>query len=83
MFYTYILISGKTGKYYIGSTNNVANRLKRHNQGYIRSTKAYRPWKLLYTEKYQTLGKARARENQVKNWTSRDAIEKLISAPFV
>ncbi len=39
MYFTYILQSEKDGRYYIGSTNNLENRLKRHNKGYSRYTK--------------------------------------------
>lgn len=31
MFYTYILQSESTGKYYVGQTNNLGQRLLRHN----------------------------------------------------
>ena len=37
-------------------------RLKRHNQGKVRSTKAYIPWKVVYTEEYQTKSEAYQRE---------------------
>ncbi|WP_412466210.1 GIY-YIG nuclease family protein [Pedobacter sp. KLB.chiD] len=31
MFYTYILYSKTRNKYYVGSTNDLTNRLKKHN----------------------------------------------------
>jgi len=37
MFYVYILRSEKTKKYYVGSTQDVANRLREHNNGETRS----------------------------------------------
>ncbi|MBI3576615.1 GIY-YIG nuclease family protein [Candidatus Gottesmanbacteria bacterium] len=83
MFYTYILISEKTNRYYIGCTNNVNSRLIRHNNGYVHSTKAYRPWKLLYSEKFNLLKDARKREKQMKSWKNRSSIEKLVLATLV
>jgi len=44
MFYFYILKSEKTGKYYVGSTENFENRLKMHNFGKVKSTKNSKPW---------------------------------------
>ncbi|WP_415831470.1 GIY-YIG nuclease family protein, partial [Flavobacterium terrigena] len=32
------------GKYYIGQTNNMEDRLRRHNSGYSLSTKNGIPW---------------------------------------
>jgi putative endonuclease len=43
-FFVYILLSKKTGKFYIGQTNNIENRLMKHNSGLNRSTKAGIPW---------------------------------------
>ena len=37
-------------------------RLKRHNRGKVRSTKAYIPWKVVYTEEFQTKSEAYQRE---------------------
>lgn len=78
MFYTYILQSEKNGRYYVGSCNDVNERLKRHNNGSVLSTKGYLPWKVIYTETYQTLSEARKREYQIKSWKKRSAIESLI-----
>ena len=51
-YYVYILESEKTGTYYKGITYNLENRLIEHNAGEMKSTKAYRPWRLIgYLEK--------------------------------
>lgn len=78
MFYTYILQSDKNGRYYVGSCSDIVERLKRHNNELVKSTKAYLPWKVIYTETYQTLSETRKREYQIKSWKKRSAIEKLI-----
>ena len=77
MCYTYILKSKSTLGYYVGSCNNVKNRLVMHNNGYVQSTRAARPWKLYYVEEYPDLRDARKRELQIKRWKSRAAIERL------
>ena len=33
MNYPYVLLSGKDGKFYIGSTNDLRQRLNQHNKG--------------------------------------------------
>lgn len=44
----YILQSLKTNRYYCGQTQNLAERLERHNSGRNRSTKSERPWQLVW-----------------------------------
>jgi len=39
MFITYILYSDKSDRYYVGSTGNLEDRLKRHNTGRSTFTK--------------------------------------------
>jgi putative endonuclease len=68
MGYAYILRSIPTGRFYIGSTIDVSVRLFRHNAGHHLSTKAYRPWKLIYTSSFETLVEARRRERKIKTW---------------
>lgn len=48
--YVYVLYSLKNHQLYIGSTKNLVNRVKEHNFGLSQSTKANRPWKLIYYE---------------------------------
>jgi len=78
MFFLYILKSNKNGKYYIGSTHNLENRLKEHNSGKIRSTKGLIPLEIVYTESYLTNTDARKRESCMKRRKSRKYIESLI-----
>ncbi|WP_415831469.1 GIY-YIG nuclease family protein [Flavobacterium terrigena] len=42
-----MLYSLSKGKYYIGQTNNMEDRLRRHNSGYSLSTKNGIPWELI------------------------------------
>jgi putative endonuclease len=52
MYFVYLLKSIKTGKYYIGCTKDCNKRLIEHNSGKTKSTKNYRPWKLIYKESF-------------------------------
>ena len=66
MWYLYILKSQRLGKKYIGITGNTSDRLTKHNSGSVRSTKAYRPWELIYKEEFKTRKEARIRELELK-----------------
>ena len=62
MYYTYVLKSVKFNRHYYGHTHDLQARLKSHNQGKVRSTKAYRPWKIVYYETFPTKSEAFRRE---------------------
>ncbi|MCP4456554.1 MAG: GIY-YIG nuclease family protein [Cytophagales bacterium] len=47
MYWVYILFSDKLEKYYVGSTNNLTDRLKRHNSKQSTYTKKGVPWNLV------------------------------------
>ncbi len=80
MFYVYVLYSEKYDRYYIGQTDNRQNRLIRHNKGYVKSTKAYRPWALVYSETYNSRIESVNRESQLKSWKSKVKIAELVNA---
>jgi putative endonuclease len=61
-YYTYILRSTASNRFYYGHSAQPEQRLKSHNQGKVRSTKAYRPWELFYTEEFHTRSEAAKRE---------------------
>lgn len=62
MYYVYILISGKDGGLYIGSTPDLKKRMEKHNNGYASATKNRRPLKLIYYESYLSQRDAKRRE---------------------
>ncbi len=53
MCYVYILQNEK-GKKYVGSTSNLRRRLKRHNEGAVKSTKKGWPWKVVYYKAHRS-----------------------------
>jgi len=79
MYFTYIIKSDKSGRYYVGSTDNVSNRLKRHNSSRNKSTKTGIPWSLIHQEEFQTREEAYRREIQIKSYKSGEAFKKLIN----
>lgn len=61
-FYVYVLKSTKRNEFYIGSTRNLVRRVKEHTLGLNKSTKAYKPWKLIYYEACLNQQDAKRRE---------------------
>ena len=47
-YFVYILESEKDGRLYKGQTVDINTRVKEHNSGKTKSTKGYKPWKLVY-----------------------------------
>jgi len=66
MYYFYVLFSDLDKKYYYGSTKDLKKRFKEHENGQVLSTIHRRPVRLAYYEAYDTIDKARFREQQVK-----------------
>lgn len=79
MYQVYILESGIQTRYYIGHSHNLAERLMNHNSGKVRSTKAYRPWKIVYSELCESKQEAYKREFQIKSYKGGEAFKKLIA----
>jgi len=78
MFYVYIIQSQMDQGLYKGMTSNLEDRLKQHNAGKTKTTKAFRPWKLIYFEEFKDRNQARAREKYFKSGAGRRYIrEKL------
>lgn len=81
MYYVYLIESKMTNERYIGSTNDLKNRIKEHNAGQVFSTKLSRPWKIVYYEAYLTEKLARLREKRLKyHGSSEHALLKRIYA---
>jgi len=62
----YILFSEKSSRYYVGQTADIEKRLKRHNQGFVPSTKGGTPWELVLQLKVSTRSEAMLLEKKIK-----------------
>ena len=58
--------SKKDNEFYIGSANDLRKRVKEHNAGKVKSTKARTPFDLIYYEAYRSEKDARERERKLK-----------------
>ena len=75
MYYVYFLKSSVNNDLYVGSTENVTLRVKLHNSGRVKSTKAYGPWELLEYETYSSRSEAVRRERFYKNHQQKDLLK--------
>jgi predicted GIY-YIG superfamily endonuclease len=62
MAYLYILKSKSNARYYIGSTTDLARRLREHDAGNTPTTRHSGPGQLVYNEEFGALAEARRRE---------------------
>jgi putative endonuclease len=77
-YFVYIIESLKDHSYYVGSTQDLDERINRHNGGRSKYTKAKRPWKLVYSEEFPDRSAAAIREQQIKKRKSLSYIDNLI-----
>jgi putative endonuclease len=78
-FTVYVLLSEKFHKTYVGQTNNLDERIQRHNRGFVNSTKRFRPWCIIYIEKYETRSEAMKCEQWLKSGKGRAFVKNLIA----
>ena len=71
MWYIYLILSKKTGKWYIGSTKDLRKRILYHNSGKSKATKSGIPWEIIYCEISLNKNDARAREKYLKSGMGR------------
>ncbi len=80
MYYIYIIESVSHKRLYVGFTDNLQIRLSKHNSGSVRSTKAYKPYKIIYTEHFEDKTSARKREIFLKSGQGRKWIKQNVDS---
>jgi putative endonuclease len=79
MCHTYILQSETTGRYYVGSTNDLQRRIFEHLRFHSKATRGRGPWRLVRAEEFASLIEARRRELEIKRWKSAKLIAQLVA----
>jgi putative endonuclease len=77
MYYVYAIKSLNRNYIYVGMTKDIEKRLKEHNYGENRSTKAYRPFELIYKEVFSLRIEARIREKYLKSGAGKEFLKLL------
>ena len=78
MYTIYAIKSLYKNYIYVGLTSDLENRIHRHNSGYEKTTKPYRPFNFIYTEIAENRESARLREKFLKSSTGKRFLRKLI-----
>lgn len=76
--YVYILKSEKKDFKYVGQTKDLKNRLARHNNEEVKSTKSYVPLELIYYEAYRDIKDAIKREKYLKTSKGKTTIKTML-----
>ena len=76
-FYVYVLRSNKTGRRYVGSCEDIDERIRRHNAGHSKATRHAVPWILIHSESFTTRVAAVQKELYYKTGRGRDELAKL------
>ena len=71
----YILYSSSIDSYYKGQTSDLKDRIRRHNAGYEKATKAGIPWILVWSAIKETRGEALRLERKLKNLSRERTIQ--------
>ncbi|MFC1787686.1 GIY-YIG nuclease family protein [Patescibacteria group bacterium] len=78
MFYTYVL-QNENKRWYIGYTNDLQNRYRRHQKGEVYSTKRIGGnWKLIYYEACVEKTDAMQREKFLKSGLGRNYLKRRL-----
>ncbi len=80
MYYVYLLKSRKNGKYYIGHTKNLKERILRHNTDFDKRRYTYGrgPWSLVFYEVFNTRSEAMRHERFLKTGKGREYIKNKV-----
>src|SRR3989339_219432 len=67
MYTVYVLQSTTHTYLYVGLTHNLLKRVKQHQDGREKTTRPYRPFRLVYEEHVPSRARARTREKYLKS----------------
>ena len=79
MFWVYAISSLNRNYIYVGLNSDLESRIARHNKGYEKTTKRYRPFVLLFSEQVNTRTDAREREKYWKSGIGKEKLKRLRS----
>ena len=81
-YYVYVLLSEKDNQFYTGYSSNLNDRIIRHNEGKVDSTKNRRPLRLIYWEGCLNQQDATRREKYLKSGNGKIYLKNRLSNFF-
>ncbi|OGM90404.1 hypothetical protein A3J77_02315 [Candidatus Wolfebacteria bacterium RBG_13_41_7] len=79
-YFVYVLKSLKNNDIYVGSTEDLENRIQLHNSGRVKSTKAYKLWRFLEAMEFSTRSEAVRHEKFLKTGQQKEILKKKYMA---
>jgi len=81
--YVYVLENKESGFIYVGQTEDLVLRHKKHNKGEVKSTKPYIPLVLIYYEAYSSKKDALKREKYLKTTKGKTTLKTMLKNYFM
>ena len=81
-YYVYVLRNRRKDFMYIGYSENIPARFKTHNTGKVKSTKHFRPLRLIHYEAYSNKKDAKRREKYLKTNRGRTTLLTMLKEYF-
>jgi putative endonuclease len=78
MYFVYGLSSLARNYIYVGISDNPQRRIAQHNAGYNKTTRAYRPFKIILLEQFASRSQAREREKYLKSGVGKEFLKGLM-----
>ena len=78
-WFVYAIVSLKNRQIYVGMSQNIERRIIEHNSGHTKSTRAYIPWELFFTENANGSKQARSREKYWKSGIGKEKLKIILS----
>jgi predicted GIY-YIG superfamily endonuclease len=75
--YKVYVIQNAEGRFYVGLSEDVENRLVQHNNGASKWTKSRGPWVLRWTSEAMSITEARKLENELKRQKGGDGFYRM------
>ena len=77
MFFVYVIFSDFINQYYVGQSNDLEQRLLKHNFGLVKSTKRGKTWKLVHVFVTDSRSEAMGLEKSIKKRGAKRFLENL------
>ena len=82
-YFTYIIESTTSRRWYIGYTSDLDSRINYHNKGFNRSTKGRGPWRYIFQREFASMSDALGFEKYLKKTRRKKFIMKKFAENFL
>ncbi|MEK7527779.1 MAG: GIY-YIG nuclease family protein [Patescibacteria group bacterium] len=82
-YFVYILFCYGNGHLYIGFSSNYKQRLLKHQQGKVTSTRKSLPVELIYLEVFKNIKDAKSREVYLKSGNGRKQLKEMLKNTLI